>query len=623
MKRKLLILGVLVSLVGCKSVPTTPAGDQPVVAVIDLVNVTEDKVQVSVNPDRFTTDVTTFYIPKTVPGTYSEDNYGKFIEDFKAMDHSGKELAVEKLDQNSWRINNASDLDLVTYRVNDSYDVEGEEGVFSPSGTNIEAKENFMLNLHSFVGYFEDQKEEPYRLEILRPEGLIAGSALTPIPGAADAANGVQKDIFNVGRYFEVIDHPIMYAEPDTTSFVVDGMEVLINVYSPNKVYSSEIIKPGIMEMVTAQKNFLGEIDDTDKYAILLYLSDTNAQDARGFGALEHHTSTVVVLPEAMPLETLQKSMTDVVSHEFFHILTPLGVHSEEVHYFDYNDPKMSKHLWMYEGVTEYFANLFQVNQGLIENQEFYNRMIDKISSSRNFDDTIPFTLMSENVLEDQYKDSYYNVYLKGALIGMALDIRLRELSKGEMGLLDLMKSLSSKYGKDKPFQDDQLINDIVALTYPEIQQFFNTYVTGTTPILYGEFFEKVGLEEEKVEVPSGILLHQQVPYIDVNPDTNELFFRKDITLNSFLTELGVGGGDIIKSINGTDYNLDSVYNLIGTTEGWQEGQEVKLVVVRDGQEITLEGKVSKPTVTEIRLVEKDLPEDHEAVQLRKAWLED
>ena len=486
MRKHLTILAALGLLAGCKSVPTTPAGEQPVVASIDLVNVQDDKVKVSVNPERFTTDATTFFIPKTVPGTYSEDNYGKFIEGFRALDYSGNELTVEQLDQNSWKISNAADLDLVTYLVNDSYDVEGEEGVFSPSGTNIEANENFMLNLHGFVGYFENLKEEPYRLEILRPAGLIPGSSLTPAPAVADASENSETDVFRVDRYFQVIDHPIMYAKPDTTSFMVDGMEVFINVYSPNAVYSSELIKPGIVEMVTAQKNFLGDIDNTDKYAILLYLSDTNAQDARGFGALEHHTSTVVVLPEAMPLEALQKSMTDVVSHEFFHILTPLGVHSEEVHFFDYNDPEMSRHLWMYEGVTEYFAHLFQVNQGLIVNQEFYNRMTDKIQVSRRFNDSIPFTVMSENILEDEFKDSYYNVYQKGALIGMALDIRLRELSNGETGLLDLMKALSSKYGKDRPFKDEQLIGDIVALTYPEIQTFFDTYITGTTPIPYG-----------------------------------------------------------------------------------------------------------------------------------------
>jgi predicted metalloprotease with PDZ domain len=58
-----------------------------------------------------------------------------------------------------------------------------------------------------------------------------------------------------------------------------------------------------------------------------------------------------------MPKEELVKSMMDVVSHEFFHIVTHLAFILKKPR-FDYNDPKMSEHLWMYEGVTEYFANL-------------------------------------------------------------------------------------------------------------------------------------------------------------------------------------------------------------------------------------------------------------------------
>jgi predicted metalloprotease with PDZ domain len=51
-------------------------------------------------------------------------------------------------------------------------------------------------------------------------------------------------------------------------------------------------------------------------------LSSLTEEDAKGFGALEHPTATTVVLPEVMPKEELVKSMMDVVSHEFFHIIT-------------------------------------------------------------------------------------------------------------------------------------------------------------------------------------------------------------------------------------------------------------------------------------------------------------
>jgi predicted metalloprotease with PDZ domain len=43
----------------------------------------------------------------------------------------------------------------------------------------------------------------------------------------------------------------------------------------------------------------------------------------------------------------------------------------------------MSEHLWMYEGVTEYFANLFQINQGLITEDEFYTRISEKVERAK------------------------------------------------------------------------------------------------------------------------------------------------------------------------------------------------------------------------------------------------
>jgi len=320
-------------------------------------------------------------------------------------------------------------------------------------------------------------------------------------------------------------------------------------------------------------------------------------------------------------LSELNQTITDVVSHEFFHILTPLNVHSKEVHYFDYNNPKMSKHLWMYEGVTEYFANLFQVNQGLISNDEFYKRMASKIEDSKNFNDTIPFTVMSENILEDPYKDDYYNVYLKGALIGMTLDIKLRELSGGETGILNLMKKLSEKYGKDKPFEDDELIPTIVSLSYPEIQVYFDTYVTGSTPIPYDKFLEEVGVEMAKTDIETSYFFNGQVPYIDGDPATNKLFFRENIALNSFLEQLGIHNGDVIKSVNNTNYAIENVYDLIMESLSWEAGEDISIVVDRDNEEVKLTGKITQPTDKLMLLKEIELPEDNPKVKLRKAWL--
>ncbi len=69
--------------------------------------------------------------------------------------------------------------------------------------------------------------------------------------------------------------------------------------------------------------------------------------------------------------------------------------------------------------------------------------------TSDQFLNDVPFTDISKFTL-DKYHDQYYNVYQKGALIGMCLDIKLRKLSGGKYGVQNLMLDLSKKYGKEK-----------------------------------------------------------------------------------------------------------------------------------------------------------------------------
>jgi glutathione peroxidase len=95
-----------------------------------------------------------------------------------------------------------------------------------------------------------------------------------------------------------------------------------------------------------------------------------------------------------------------------------------------------------------------------------------KITTMKGMKDALPFTEMSANVL-DKYKNQYMNVYNKGALIGMCLDIKLRQLSGGKYGTQNLMQDLSKTYGKEQSFKDDELFDKITSLTFPEIRQFF------------------------------------------------------------------------------------------------------------------------------------------------------
>nr|WP_257289076.1 peptidase M61 [Cellulophaga baltica] len=619
MKKTGYIIALALLMQACGSSKSLVAADTSVVKVkIDLVNVVEDKVLVELNPGAFSAGEVLFFIPKTVPGTYSTDNYGKYIDEFKAFDYKGAELSFSKKDDNTWVIPDGVKLDRVSYYVNDTYDTEAEveHAVFSPSGTNILKGENFMLNLHGFVGYFNNLKEIPYELAIKHPSALVAATSLKENNANADPG----LDVFYASRYFEVTDNPILYAKADIVSFEVNGITVNLSVYSPNGLYSASDLEDRMFKMMSAQKTFLGAINSTKEYNILLYLAGSE-NDASGFGALEHHTSTVVVLPEQMDQARLEQAMVDVVSHEFFHIVTPLSVHSEEIQYFDFNDPKMSMHLWMYEGTTEYFANLFQIQQGLISEEEFYERIMDKINNAKLYDDSMSFTVMSQNILDDPYKDNYANVYEKGTLINMALDITLRELSGGEKSVLWLLKELSKKYGDAIPFKDEALIAEIVSMTYPEVSDFFATHVVGATPIDYSVYLSKVGLELGTVEEQSGYFLKENVPYIDVDQTKdNAVFVREGITLNSFFTSLGLQGGDVFKSIDGTAITLESIRPIIGQSFSWPADKVVTVVVDRDGEELTLSGAAGNPMVTVAKIVSKENVTDAQ-LKLRQIWM--
>lgn len=622
MIKKLRVMGVvLLVLQGCGTTKNLVSAEEAsIIAKIDLINVVEDKVNVVLDPATFTTDTISFFIPKTVPGTYSDDNYGKYIEQFKALDYEGRELKVDKLDENTWRIVNAKDLDKVDYWVNDTYDTENEvsEPVFSPSGTNILKGKNFMLNLHGFVGYFDGLQEIPYSLEISAPDGLEPVTSL--FKGIQDV-NRPETDVFVANRYFEVIDNPIMYSSPSIETFQVNDIEVTLSVYSPNGHFTAAALKAGMEKMMRGQKAFLGDINSTKHYTIILYLSNMEDNDATGFGALEHHTSTVVVMPEQISKERLEEAIFDTVAHEFFHIVTPLTIHSNEIQYFDFNHPKMSMHLWMYEGTTEYFANLFQIQQGLIGEEDFYQRLMEKVERSKTYDDSMSFTVMSKNILEEPYKENYINVYEKGALINMALDINLRELSGGEKGVLWLMKELSKKYGDSKPFEDGELIDEIVAMTYPEIRGFFDSHVIGGTPIDYDVYWKKVGLVATGQERSTDYFFDGEIPYIDVDPaNDNAIFVREGIPLNSFFNSLGAQGGDIIKSVDGKLTNLVNIRLLIGQSLNWDPDKEIVMVVQRGDKEITLTGKVGVPTMDVVNLVPVEGASDKQ-LRLREAWL--
>lgn len=629
MKKLILLISISFLLVGCKStqkavVPNTVVISNPIKANIDLTKVVDDKVPVIIDPGEFNQDSVVFRLPRVIQGTYSLSNFGQHIEDLKAFDYNGDELEVSKLDDNSWSIQNATNFDKLTYLVNDTFDKEvmggiGQEIPFSPAGTNID-DDNFVLNLHGFVGYFDSLINNQYELDVVSPATFKRISALPETGLQSGPLGRTITTSYSAERYFEVTDNPMMYGNLDVEEFQVGDIKVVLSVYSPNKVHSASGIKDAMLKMMQAQKEYLGDLNTTSRYDIFLYLSSQGEGAPKGFGALEHHRSTVVVYPESLPTEALGKSMTDTVSHEFFHIVSPLTLHSEDIHYFDYNNPTFSKHLWMYEGLTEYFSDHFQINKELIAEDEFYTRIMNKIKTASGMDDSMSFTIMSENVLEQPYARNYYNVYQKGALINMCLDILIREESNGNRGILSLMKELSLKYGINKPFNDDQIIDEITVMTYPSVGNFFKQHVIGTTPINYDEFFNKVGLNKVESKIETNYIMNDGALILQPNMETGSIAFNNMVKENSFWNDLGVLEGDIIKEINGDMVNLQNAQTVFTKVYMWQPGIDIDVKLDRNGEEVNIKAEtVQSYTIGRKLMKSEDSTETQD--KLRNAWL--
>lgn len=588
---------------------------------IDLKNTANDKVKVELVPPAIQKDEIVFYLPKTVPGTYSVDDYGRYLENFKAFDRQGKPLKTEKADVNGWKIFKAKTLGKVTYTINDTFDdtLPGKK-VFEPTGSNIETDKNYLINNHCFLGYFEGMKEYPYELTVLHKPNMYGSSPLT------DTDKSAESDRFVAETYNRIVDNPIMYAEPDTATLHVGASEVLISVYSPNKKVTAAYLAENLDKLLQAQGKYLGGKLPVQKYAFLIYLTD-GAGVSGGMGALEHSYSSVYFLPETDPGQ-LTQFFVDVAAHEFFHILTPLSIHSEEIQYFDFNNPKMSEHLWLYEGSTEYHAHLVQVRYGLITEEAFLKKMQEKITNSRDrYNDTLPFTVMSANVLDKGYKDQYGNVYEKGALIAMVMDLRLRNLSGGKYGIIDLVNDLSQKYGKDKPFKDDELFNEIEKLTYPQIRSFLDSFVAGNHPLPLVETFAMAGVDYFPVqESKDSVFTLGGVGLMPTESD-GKLTVTNMARINEFGTKIGYQKGDIIQTLNGKPITAQNFSASVGELYKTSKvGDPIEIIVERkeDGataKNVSLVSQMQKIPIRKFNVLVFKPDATEQQKQLREYWL--
>ncbi|MDZ7848221.1 MAG: PDZ domain-containing protein [Owenweeksia sp.] len=581
---------------------------------LDLTAIEEDKLPVEIVTPLLNKDSVEFHIPRIIPGTYDVHNYGRFVNDLVALSGMGDTLKIRKIDINRWMIYNARDLYKISYGMDDTYDYPDEIDIFEPAGTSVEDSV-FLLNNFGFVGYLDGHQEQPFELTITKPKGFYGSTALI-------GEMGEEKDVFKIEDYFTLHDSPLLYCVPDTASQMVGNTRVLVSVYSPNGVVNAKESLAEISAVLDAAYQYLGGNLPVEKYAVLIYTVPMNQMGA-SYGALEHHRSTVLYMPE-MEGDRFYGSVRDITSHEFFHIITPLRIHSQMVADFDFIDPEMSSHIWLYEGVTEYNSHLVQIRSGIYTLAEFIGLTKDKMQAADKYDENIPLTLASEHTLTF-LKDQYQDFYQKGHLAGMALDLKLIELSNGEYRLIDLLDELGRTYGADTFFVDDDLFDIITEKTYPEIREFMARHYEGTEPFPFAELLGNVGIQYiPEAEVERFTVGNIEFGY---NFSTGRIKVASVAEMDEFGRDLGWKEGDEIIEFNGEPVDLSTISDVISnfykTTE---PGDKVKVLVARpegdsEYDEEKLKAKARTAMYTEKNIIRlMDEPTD-EQLRLRKVWI--
>ena len=569
---------------------------------VDLNDIQNDQVKVKLEASGISEEKLLYRFPKTIPRVYKNINYGEMISSIEAYDQSNERLRVKKIDKNSFMIFDAERLRKIEYKVNDTWDhAKKKNNIWAVIGTNIQNSENYILNAPGWFGYFDGYEDIPIVLKVNYPIGLIPFSAL---PFSENIRN---KSIFLAEDYHHLIDSPIMISKPDTATFSFQEAKIYIEVYHENgRPGYSNLIKDKLKSSLKAVNLFWGDLS-LNEYHFIIYLRDgeelaetlfsneinpfkkimTSFRNRNLFlsGALEHKESSFYVLSDFGDT-TFLNLISRIAIHELMHLITPISLYSSSINTFDYHDPKTSKHLWLYEGVIEYFTILALLNSGLINQKEFLFQIKEKIKKSKKFPyKKISFSEMSENIYQKKYRKYYYQVYERGALIAFLLDIEIIRLTLGKKTLKDVIYEISNKYNDDVPFSENLLFDEITGIVHPDLRSWFSNFIEGNEKLEIKRNFDIIGLEYKekgREQAPLSILKNSGIKLNYFSLDNNYTIRKIDKNnSNGFMV------GDVL--------NLKHLNEILYKDDGYdvEKDSQITINLRRNQKRFSLPYKVS------------------------------
>lgn len=538
----------------------------------DAFNVTLAVPQLSINDS-------VYRFVSYAPGVHQPLDFGRFIKMFKVYDKAGNELLTHKISTNEFKILNPTKVTKIKYEIDDSFDMStAYHPIYPMSGTGI-TNDYIILNPHGVFGYFENLKNSPIKLKIVTEGNPKIGTAL----------NKSDEGFYEVDTYYHLTDSPILIgANLSYASTIIDEIVVEAYVHSPSRLISAQMVLDEANPILNAAKAFMG-YSPVNRYTFLMYFaSEDDVKNMPVFesgGALEHSLSSTYALPDVVEILPFLK---DVIGHEYMHILSPLHLHSTILANFDYsNSLSEDKHVWLYEGVTEWVSYIMQVKSGGVTTKDYLNYLSEKVNNSKRYNAEYSLTRISREWSTDEGNKQYGNIYQLGALTAAMLDIKLVQLSNGQKGLRDVYLQLIKKFGKDTPFNNDTFFDTLVEMTYPEIEDFIENHIKKNTSFDFETEMRAIGINYYKKR-----LNPNNIPTMGLHIEPDGSGKAKITSLSPDYKGSMLKTGDIITHIYDKEVTRSAFLEITNTIEKMKVGDEYRLNIIRNGSTLKITEKL-------------------------------
>lgn len=394
-----------------------------------------------------------FTLPAWIPGSYMIREFARNIISIRAQ-CKGRPVPLEKVDKQTW-IAPAVRGDITLHCEVYAWDL-------SVRAAHLDASHGFFNGSSVFLRV-EGHEDAPCEVRIERPEG--SRYARWKVATALRASRGTRLHQFGnyeAASYDELIDHPVELGTFAFTAFRAGGATHEIAITGVVPGLDLDRLTQDVRKICEAQIRFFEPRTGRapmDRYVFLVMAVGD------GYGGLEHRASTALICKrEDLPCRS-QVDITDgyrnflgLVSHEYFHTWNVKRIKPAAfAPVYDLDRERHTRLLWIFEGFTSYYDDLFLVRTGLTPLPKYLEGLAHGITdvqrgagrkqqsvAESSFDAWTKYYRPDENT-----PNAVVSYYVKGSLVALCLDLMIRALSRGTRSLDDVMRALWDELGRD------------------------------------------------------------------------------------------------------------------------------------------------------------------------------